>query len=72
MERLSEKDIEKYYKRYEAFVGAKTTDSLIGSFVFIASKAAGMAVNFNDVEAYQKELRNDYFISKELSNVAQP
>ena len=26
---LSDKDIEKYYKRYRSFVGAKTTDSLI-------------------------------------------
>ena len=31
VKRLSDKDVEKYYKRYEGFVGAKTTDSLIGS-----------------------------------------
>ena len=65
--RLSDKDVEKYCKRYEAFVGATTTDSLIDSFIFLASKAVGMAVNVKNVEAYQKELRNDH---KELSNLA--
>ena len=51
-------------------MGATTTDSLIDSFIFLASKVVGMAVNVKNVEAYQKELRNDYIISKELSNQA--
>ena len=29
VKRLSDKDVEKYTKRYEAYVGAKRTDSLI-------------------------------------------
>ena len=29
-----------------------------------------MAVNVKDIDAYQKELRNDYIINKELSNLA--
>ena len=29
-----------------------------------------MAVNVQDIDAYQKELRNDYIINKELSNLA--
>ena len=67
---LSDKDVEKYYKRYEAFVGAKTTDSLIESFIFLACKVVGMAVDIKDVDAYQTELKNDYIINKELSNLA--
>ena len=69
-EQLKRLSVEKYYKRYESFVGAKTTDSLIDSFIFLASKVVGMAVNVKNVEAHQKELRNDYIISKELSNLA--
>ena len=68
---LSDKDVvEKYYKRYEAFVGAKTTESLIDSFIFLACKVVGMAVDIKDIDAYQKELKNDYIINKELSNLA--
>jgi len=51
-------------------VGSKTTESLIDSFIFLATKAVGMAVKIKDIEAYQKELRNDYILNKELSNLA--
>jgi len=51
-------------------VGSKTTESLIDSFIFLATKVAGMAVKIKDIEAYQKELRNDYILNKELSNLA--
>ena len=70
LKRLSDEDVEKYCKRYEAFVGAKTTDSLIESFIFLACKVVGMAVDIKDVDAYQKELKKNYIISKELSNLA--
>ena len=45
LKRLSDIDVEKYYKRYESFVGTKTTDSLIDSFIFLACKVVGMAVD---------------------------
>ncbi|KAL9971965.1 hypothetical protein ACROYT_G018196 [Oculina patagonica] len=70
VKRLTDKEVEKYFKRYEAYVGTKTNDSLIDSFIFLATKAVGMAVNIKDVNDYQKELKNDYIISKELSTLA--
>ena len=70
VKRLSDKDVEKYIKRYETYVGSKTTESLIDSFILLATKAVGMTVNIKDIDAYQKELRNDYIINNELSNLA--
>ena len=70
VKRLSDKDVEKFTKRYETYVGSKTTESLIDSFIFLVSKAVGMSVNIKDIDAYQKDLRNDYIINKELSNLA--
>ena len=70
VKRLSDKDVEKYTKRYETYMGSKTTDSLIDSFIFLITKAVGMTVNVKDIDAYQKELRNNYIINKELSNLA--
>ena len=61
VKRLSDKEVEKFTKRYETYVGSKTTESLIDSFIFLATK---------DIEAYQKELRTDYILNKELSNLA--
>jgi len=70
VKRLSDKEVEKYTKRYETYVGSKTTESLIDSFIFLVSKVVGMSVNIKDIDAYLKELRNEYIINKELSNLA--
>jgi len=67
---LSDKDVEKFTKRYEIYVGSKTTESLIDSCIFLVTKAVGMAVKIKDIDAYQKELRNDYILNKELSILA--
>ena len=40
------------------------------SFIFVATKAVGQFVKIKDIEACQKELRNDYIINKELSTLA--
>ena len=68
--RLDEKDVMKYNKRYEAYVGAKTTENMIESFLAFSTKALGLAVKLKDAEALQNELKNDYIITKELSNLS--
>jgi len=70
VKRLSGKEVEKFTKRYEMYVGSKTTESLIDGFIFLATKVVGMTVKIKDIDTYQKELRNDYILSKELSNLA--
>ena len=44
VKRLSDKDVEKYNKRHEAYIGSKTTESLIDSFLMLVSKGLGMVV----------------------------
>ena len=70
VKRLSEKDVENYYKRYDAYAGNKTTDSLIDSFLMLVSKGVGMVVDIDDVKELQKELKNDYIINSELASFA--
>ena len=60
----------KYYKRYEAFIGNKTTEALVDSFIVLYSKVVGMVVSIDDVEALQTELNMDYIITQELSTLA--
>ena len=69
VKRVTDKDVEKYIKRYEAYVGSKTTECLIDSCMFLVTKAVGMAVDIKDTDAYKNELRNDYIINQELSNL---
>ena len=65
--RLEDKDVMKYSKRLEAYVGAKTTEALIDSVLSFSTKALGLVVKPKDPEALKNELKNDYIISKELS-----
>jgi len=58
VKRLGVKNVEKDYKRYETYVGAKTTGT---------TKAVGTFVRLKDAGVLQNELKNDYIIVKELS-----
>jgi len=64
---LDEKDIIKYNKRYETYVGSKTNDSITNNFLSLAIKGAGTIVEFDDAEALKNELKSDFIINKELS-----
>ena len=70
VKRLSDKDVQKYSKRYEAYIGNKTTESLIDSFIMLYSKGVGMVVSIDDVKKLQEELNKDYIINQELSTLA--
>ena len=50
-------DVEEHYKRFETYVDAKTTETLIESFLALSTKALGMVVKLKDVDALQNELK---------------
>jgi len=64
---LEPKDVIKYQKRYETYVGGKTTESLIESFLSLAVKGLGLALKIKDTDALKNGLKNDYIITKEMS-----
>ena len=68
--RLDDKDVMRHCKRYEAYVGAKTTKTLIESFLAFSTKALSLVVKLKNAEALKNELKNDYIIKKELSNLS--
>ena len=70
VKRLSDKDVQKYSKRYEAYIGNKTTEALVDSALMLYSKGVGMVVSIDDVKALQEELNKDYIINQELSTLA--
>ena len=67
VKRLGEKEVIKYYKRYETYIGSKTTDSLIDNFLSLAIKGVGMIVKIDDANALKNELKSDFIITKEMS-----
>ena len=68
--RLEEKDVMRHYKKYETYVGSRTTETLIDSFLLFSTKALSLVVRLKDSEALQNELKKDYIITKELSNLS--
>jgi len=71
VKRLPDKDVEKLAKRYETWVGSKTTDCFIDGFIFLATHLVQMGgLKIKDVKAYQKELKEDYILNNELSFLA--
>ena len=70
VKRLPDNDLQKYSKRFEAYFGNKTTESLIDSFIMLYSKGVEMVVSIDDVKKLQEELNKDYIINQELSTLA--
>ena len=58
------------HKKYETYVGTKTTETLIDSFLSFATEALGQVVRLKDADALHAELKNDYIITKELSSLS--
>ena len=67
VKRLNDKDVLKYHKRYEAYVGSNTTESMIENFLSLSIKAASLVVKIDDEKALKDELKNNFSINKELS-----
>jgi len=70
VKQLDDKDVMKHYKRYETYVDAKTTETLIESFLSLTTKALSLVVKIKDADALQDELKNDYIITKEMSELS--
>ena len=58
-EGLEDKEVMKHYKRYETYVGTRTTETLIESILSFSTKALSLVLRLKDTEALQNELRND-------------
>ena len=68
LKRLTDKEVEKYYKRYETFVGSKTTESMVDSLLTLLTRGLQMVIEIDDVEAMKKELKEDFIINKEMTD----
>ena len=70
IKKLSTKDFEKYYLRYQTILGKQLSSSLVDSAVLAASKAVSMVVSIDDTEQLYQDLKSDEIIKRELSSFA--
>jgi len=67
VKQLDEKEVIKYHKRYETYIGAKTTESLIDYALSLAVKGVGTVLKIDDANALKNDLKGDFLITKEMS-----
>ena len=72
VKRLSDKDVEKFTKRYETYVGSKTTESLIDSFIFLATKVVGMTVKIRHRHLSERAQKRLHLEHRALQAAGQP
>ena len=69
IKKLSVKDIEKYYNRYQAVLGKKINGGLVDSSLQLVSKVISYMVPVDDIEALCVDLKNDDLVNRELTNI---
>jgi len=72
VKRLSDKEVEKFTKRYETYVGSKTTESLIDSFIFLATKVVGMTVKIRHRHLSERAQKRLHLEHRALQAAGQP
>ena len=70
IKKLQNKDVAKYYLRYQTMLGKQLSSSLMDSAVLAASRTASMVVSIDDTEQLYQDLKSDEIIKRELSSFA--
>ena len=68
--KLSEKEVEKYFNRYQIVAGQKMTNGLVDSAVKTVTKVISCFLPIDDTEALCSDLQKDELVKRELSNIA--
>ena len=69
MQRLTDKEVQRLYKRYETYVGARATESLVDNVVSLYVSVVGFFIKLSDEKELKQELTKDYLINRELSTL---
>ena len=70
IKRLSKKDVEKYFKRYEASLSSKTCDAIVDALILQLS-CRGLAYFLPlDQEKLLNNLKKDFMVKRELYTIA--
>ena len=68
--KLSDKEVEKYFNRYQKVAGQKMANGLVDSVIRTATKVISCFLPINDTEELCYDLQNDELVKRELYNIA--
>ena len=70
VKKLSLKDVEKYYYRYQSILGKQVTGGLVENALKLASKVISNVISIDDTNALHSDILGDELIRRELTNAA--
>jgi len=70
VKKLSAKDIEKYYNRYQIILGNKVTNTLVDTAIEAAVGVLSYVVPIDNNNELCKDLQNNEMLKQELNNIA--
>ena len=68
--KLPDKEVEKYFNRYQKVAGQKMANGLVDSTISTATKVISCFLPIDDTEELCYDLQNDELVKRELSNIA--
>ena len=68
--KLSDKEVEKYFNRYQKVAGQKMANGLVDSAIKTATKVISCFLPIDDTEELCSDLQKDELVKRELSNIA--
>ena len=68
--KLPDKEVEKYFNRYQKVAGQKMANGLVDSAISTATKVISCFLPIDDTEELFYDLQNDELVKRELSNIA--
>ena len=68
--KLPDKEVEKFFNRYQKVAGQKMANGLVDSAISTATKVISCFLPIDDTEELCYDLQNDALVKRELSNIA--
>ena len=68
--KLPDKEVEKFFNRYQKVAGQKMANGLVDSAISTATKVISCFLPIDDTEELCYDLQNDKLVKRELSNIA--
>ena len=68
--KLPDKEVEKFFNRYQKVAGQKMANGLVDSAISTATKVISCFLPIDDKEELCYDLQNDELVKRELSNIA--
>ena len=68
--KLPDKEVEKFFNRYQKVAGQKMANGLVDSAISTATKVISCFLPIDDAEELCYDLQNDELVKRELSNIA--